>query len=252
MDILSTSLLLPLILDFLKERRHRGESEDFDDFKTWLSANIDRLIAESANSFEAIRKSQELQEGRLDEILIKLDKLVIGIEGPSINQIWSALAPSERDLLEKMFSKVRKDSDADGHLDLGKYSPDAQRLEERGLARVRESTASYGVTLTDCGAVLSWAMLDRDSLDRFESALRNGLPDRSATMRLGNLTKELDIPDGLALRYVELLAQADLVDLQANTWPPGQSLIYNVSESFRQNPPQTIDLLKVGLPEFWR
>lgn len=252
MDVLSTSLLLPLILDFLKERRQRGESEDFAEFKIWLSENIDQLASKSADSFDLIRQSQDLQHGKLDEVLNKLDKIVVELAGPSIDQLWLALEPGERNLLKRMFSVLCEQPESDGHIDLGAYSSDAQCLNERGLAQVRESTASYGVALTDSGAVLGWAQFDSKSLSVFEAALKRSVPDRSATMRLANLTRGLNIPDSLALKYLKLLSEADLLALEDGFWPPGQSLVYNVSESFRQNPPQAADLLKSSLPEYWR
>ena len=249
MDVFSTSLLLPLILDFLKERRHSGESEDFSEFRFWLSENIDRLISESADSFDAIRQSQNLQEGQLEEILKRLDTITIKLTGPSINQLWSALEPNERGLLKRMFSVLRKEPDSDGHVDLGKYSSDAQRLNERGLAQIRESSASYVVALTDAGAVLCWAQLDSEKLAEFEAALKVALPDGSATTRLECITEGLNIPDSLALNYIKLLSNSNLLELDDNTWPPGQSLIYNVTESLRQNLPKVTDVLNSLLPE---
>ena len=252
LDIVNSSLLLPLILDFLKERRHRRESEDFCEFKAWLYENIERLVSESEGLFDVIRKSQDVHEEKLNEILKKLDVIATDISGPSIDQLYSALDAGERTLLEQMFLLIVEEPGSNGQVDLNSYSPDAQRLEELGLAQVHESSASYGASLTDAGAVLGWSLFDAETLTLFEEALETRLTDRSYTMRLGSLTDGLNISDSLALHYMRLLAHSGFLSLEDNTWPPSQALIWNATESFVRSPPRAADLVKLRLSEYKR
>lgn len=189
-----TIAIAPLVIDWAKERRKRGQDATEEEFRAWFrDVAIPQLLDASSTTFRALVISEKAHHHELLEFLTQqfsgirsaLNEFAAGQPRvATFDECWRRLGKSGQALLQGLANQVEGDSHEDAQLDApfciegetpANVRAGVRRLEEAKLVINHEHSGGATLRLTGLGYLVATAVRSQDDFESQLIRIQDGL-----------------------------------------------------------------------------